>query len=68
MKHGLRPTIDVEKQLAGPVIWVGQNQGISKVGQTILARLMNFQIWQQLASSVALCGEGSEKGQWLLFT
>ena len=32
-------------------------------GRAVLARLMVSQIWQPTASSVALCGEGSEKGQ-----
>ena len=41
---------------------------ISKVGQTVLARLMESQIWHQLAGSVALSGEDLEKGQWLLLT
>ena len=41
-------------------------QGISRVGQTVLARLMESQIWYQPASSVTLWVEGSEKKQWLL--
>ena len=40
-----------------------ESLGISKMGQIVLARLMESQIWHQLAGSVALCGEGSEKGQ-----
>ena len=43
-----------------------ESLGIFKEGQTVLARLMESQIWHQLASSVALWGEGLEKGQWLL--
>ena len=46
-----------------------ESLGISKVGQTVLARLIESQIWYQLPGSVALwlCrGEGLEKGQWPL--
>ena len=32
--------------------------GISRVGQTVLDRLIESKIWHQLASSVALLGEG----------
>ena len=39
---------------------------MSKVGQTVLATLMESQIWHQLARSMALWGEGPEKGQWPL--
>ena len=42
---------------------------ISMVGHTLLARLMESQVWHPLAGSVALCrgvGGGSEKGQWPL--
>ena len=53
----------MEKQLG----WC-ESLGISKAGQTVLARLMESQIWHQLAGSVALLGEGSEKGQWPLLT
>ena len=42
------------KQLGGT-----ESQGISKVGQTVVARLMESQIWHQLASSV---GGGFTKG------
>ena len=42
--------------------------GIYKAGQTVLARLMESQIWLQPAGSVALQVEGPEKGQWLLLT
>ena len=38
---------------------------ISKTGQTVLARLVEFHIWHYLAVSV---GEGLEKGQWPLLT
>ena len=41
-------------------------QGISRAGQTVLARLVESQIWHPPASSMALCGEGSEKEQWPL--
>ena len=41
-------------------------QGISTVGQTVLARFMEAQIWHVPARFVALLGEGSEKGKWPL--
>ena len=49
---------------------MGQTEslGISKAGQTVLARLVKSQIWHLPASSVALWGEVLEKGQWLLPT
>ena len=34
------------------------------MGQTVLARLMESQIWHLPAGSVTLSGEGSEKGHW----
>ena len=40
-----------------------ESLGISKVGQTVLARLMESQIWHQLAS---LWGEGFRKGTMAL--
>ena len=59
MKHEPRPAIYMEKQLGWPHKLGGaESLGISKVGQTVLARLMESQIWHQL---VALLGEGSEK-------
>ena len=39
---------------------------ISSVGQTAVAKLMESQIWRLPVGSVALSGEGSVKGQWLL--
>ena len=39
---------------------------ISRVGHTVLARLMESQIWHQ--PMVSERGEGSEKGQWPLLT
>ena len=36
-----------------------ESLGISKSGQTVLARMMESQIWHQLANSV---GEGLRKG------
>ena len=45
-----------------------ESLGVSKAGQTVLAGLMESQIWHQLAGSVALGGEGLEKGQWPLLT
>ena len=48
--------------------WTGkpgraESLGISKADQTVLARLMESQIWQWLADSVALWWEGLEKGK-----
>ena len=40
-----------------------ESQGISKAGQTVLARVMESQLWHQIAGSMVLCGEGLEKGQ-----
>ena len=58
-----RPGILVEKQLG----WdhkLGQvdSLGILKMGHTLLAMLMESQIWHQLAGCVC-AGEGLEKGQ-----
>ena len=36
------------------------------MGQTVLAGLIESQIWHEFAGSVVLWGEGSEKGQWPL--
>ena len=36
---------------------------MSKVGQAVLARLMESQVWHSPAGSVYLLGEGSKKGQ-----
>ena len=41
-------------------------QGIARAGQTVLARLMESQAWYLPAGSVALWGEGWEKGHWPL--
>ena len=67
MKQEPRPALHKEKQLG----WAcklnrAESLGISKVGQTVLARLMESQIWHPLASSMVLWGDGSEKGQWLV--
>ena len=58
----------MEKHLGCPCKLGGvESLGISKVGQTVLARLLESQIWLQLASSVAVWGEVLKKGQWPLF-
>ena len=54
----------MEKQLG----WAGklgrmESQGIPSVVQTVLARLMESQIWHLPAGSLTLWGEGSEKEQ-----
>ena len=48
-----------KSSFGGPISWVGQSLGILKVGQTVLAKLMESQMWHQLASSV---GGGFRKG------
>ena len=51
MKRELRPAIHVEKQLGWAHKLGGtESQGISRAGQTVLARLMGV-------SDMALCGE-----------
>ena len=65
MKREPRPAIHMEKQLGWVLMLRGaESLGISKVGQTVLARLMESQIWHQLASSV---WGGLQNGQWPLF-
>ena len=67
MQHLPIPAIHMEKEFG----WTGkisgaESQGISKVSQTVLARLMVFQIRYPFAGSLALWGEGLEKRQWFL--
>ena len=53
MKHDPRPVIYMEKQLGWAHKLGGtESLGISNAGQTLLARLMESQIWYQFASSV----------------
>ena len=52
--------------LVGPQVGWDSVSGNLQSGQTVLARSMESQIWHPLAISVALSGEGSEKGQWPL--
>ena len=60
MTHERRPTIHVEKQLGWAHKLGGvESLGISKTGQTMLARLMESQIWHQLAG---FWGRGFRKG------
>ena len=54
VKCELRPAIHMEKGLGK-----AESLGISKAGQTVLARLMESQLWHQLASFV---GAGFRKG------
>ena len=50
MKHEPRPVIYMEKQLGWAHKLGGmESLGISKVGGTVLARLMESQMWYQLA-------------------
>ena len=66
MKLEPRIAIHMEKLLGWAQKLGGtESLGISKVGQTVLDRLMESQIWHQLAGSV---GGVSEKGQWPLLT
>ena len=50
MKQEPRPAIPMEKQLG----WAYKFGGISRVGQMVLTRLMESQIWHLPASSVVL--------------
>ena len=52
MKQEPRSAIQMEKQLGWVSKLGGVESGISKVGQTVLARLMESQLRQQLACSV----------------
>ena len=53
MKHEPRQAIHTEKQLASAHKLDGaESLGICKAGQTVLARLMETQIWHKLADSV----------------
>ena len=64
VKHEPRPAIHMEKQLEWAHNLGGvESLGISKVGQIVLAKLMESQIWHQLTSSVALWRESLEKEQ-----
>ena len=60
MKHEPTPAIHMEKQHGWACELSGvEFLGISKMGQTVLARLMESQIWHQLISFI---GEGLRKG------
>ena len=53
VKHEPKPVFDMEKQLGWACKLGGaESLGISMVGQTVLSRLMESQVWYQLASSV----------------
>ena len=53
MKHESGPAIHMGKQLGwAHKLGGAESLGISKVGQTVLASLMESQIWHQLAGSV----------------
>ena len=66
MKDEPRPAIHMEKLGQAHKFDGAESLVIFRVGQTMLARLMESQIWHQPASSLALLGTGSEKGQWPL--
>ena len=60
MKHEPRPAIHIEEQLGWACKLGGaESLGTSKAGSTVLARMMESQIWYQLASPVR---EGFKKG------
>ena len=60
VKHEQRPAIHMEKQLGWTQKLGGaESLGISKASQTVVARLMDSQIWHQLAGSF---GGGFRKG------
>ena len=62
MQYEPRPTIHIENQLGWAHKLRGaESLGISKVGQTVLPRLMEFQIWYQLAGSMTLLEGGLRK-------
>ena len=64
MRYEPKPAIHMEKKLAwAHKLGGAESLGISKAGPTVLARLMESQIWHQLTCSV---GEGLGKGQWPL--
>ena len=53
MKHEPRPAIHMEKQLEwAHKLGGAESLGISKVSQMVLGRLMESQIWHQLAGTV----------------
>ena len=53
MNYEPRQAIHMEKQFGRtPKLGGTESLGMSKVGQIVLARLMESQIWHQLASSV----------------
>ena len=53
MKHEPKPVFDMEKQLGwAHKLGGAESLGISRAGQTVLARLMDSQIWHQLAGSL----------------
>ena len=52
-----------KSSLSGPINWVGRSLwGLSKEGQAVLARLVESQIWHELAVSVALWVRQFRKG------
>ena len=60
MNHEPRPVIHMEKQPVWACELDGmESLGISRMGQTVLAKLMESKIWYQPASSV---GGGFRKG------
>ena len=66
VQHEPRPAINMEKKLGWTHKLGGTaSLGISRMGQTVLARLMESLMWYLLP---ALWGKGLEKGQWPLLT
>ena len=68
MKHEPRPAIHMEKPLLTGVSWMGLSLRGSpgRVGQTVVASLMEYKIRHPPASAGALWEDGSEKEQWPL--
>ena len=64
VKHEPIPAIYMKKHFGwAHKLGGAESVGNSKAGQTVLSRLLECQIWHQLAGSMTLWGEGLEKGQ-----
>ena len=71
MKHEPIPPIHMQKQLGGTCKLSGtESLGVFRVGHTVLARLMESQIWHQPVGSVALGGRVQKRdtGLYLPFS
>ena len=61
-----RPASHMEGQLGGPLSWVWWSFWGYPGWEKSVSQVVESQIWHPPAGSVALLGEGSEKGQWSL--